>query len=211
VTDNASGPLRQMKEFWPVTLALMLIGMAGFRSGFLSGAWSRRSYRIAALLGIGIGLTAFSMLALITILSGYAVTQVSTGFALYSEPFGPLMALGYAALIILLMNPGGWLTTRFAAVGRAAFTNYLASSIIGVLVFVGPLHLYGRVSRAEAWLLVPVTWLLMLGWSKPWLDRFRYGPFEWLWRSLAQARLQPMRILPTRPLPETESAAQRLG
>ena len=36
-------------------------------------------------------------------------------------------------------------------------------------------------------------WALMLLWSKPWLDRFRYGPFEWLWRSLARMRLEPMR------------------
>ena len=33
----------------------------------------------------------------------------------------------------------------------------------------------------------------LLFWSKPWLDRFRYGPFEWLWRSLARGKLQPMR------------------
>jgi uncharacterized protein len=33
----------------------------------------------------------------------------------------------------------------------------------------------------------------MLAWSKPWLDRFAYGPFEWLWRSLARRKLQPMR------------------
>jgi uncharacterized protein len=33
----------------------------------------------------------------------------------------------------------------------------------------------------------------MLLWSRPWLDRFRYGPFEWLWRSLARHRIEPMR------------------
>jgi uncharacterized protein len=36
-------------------------------------------------------------------------------------------------------------------------------------------------------------WLLMLAWSKPWLDRFAYGPLEWLWRSLARWRVQPFR------------------
>jgi len=35
--------------------------------------------------------------------------------------------------------------------------------------------------------------MLMLAWSKPWLDRFNYGPFEWLWRSLSRGSLQPMR------------------
>jgi len=36
-------------------------------------------------------------------------------------------------------------------------------------------------------------------WSKPWLDRYRYGPFEWLWRSLARASFQPMRKAPEAP------------
>jgi uncharacterized protein len=53
--------------------------------------------------------------------------------------------------------------------------------------------LFGRLSRIELWLVVAAMWGLMLLWSKPWLDRFHYGPFEWLWRSLARAAPQPMR------------------
>ena len=55
------------------------------------------------------------------------------------------------------------------------------------------LGLYGSMSRATLWLVVIAMWGLMLLWSKPWLERFRYGPFEWLWRSLARFELQPMR------------------
>ena len=55
------------------------------------------------------------------------------------------------------------------------------------------LALFGTLSRFEAWLLVPLFWAIMLLWSKPWLDRFQYGPFEWLWRSLSRGSLQPMR------------------
>jgi len=58
------------------------------------------------------------------------------------------------------------------------------------------LGLYGSVSRAQAWLLVPVVWSIMLLWSKPWLERFNYGPFEWAWRSLSRGKLQPMRKRP---------------
>jgi uncharacterized protein len=47
---------------------------------------------------------------------------------------------------------------------------------------------FGTMSRAELWLVVLPMWALMLLWSKPWLDHFRYGPFEWLWRSLARGR-----------------------
>jgi uncharacterized protein len=79
------------------------------------------------------------------------------------------------------------------AVGRAAFSNYLVTSLVCTAIFYGwGLGLYGDVSRAEAWLVVPGVWALMLFWSKPWLERYRYGPLEWLWRSLARGRPQPM-------------------
>jgi uncharacterized protein len=57
------------------------------------------------------------------------------------------------------------------------------------------LGLYGSVGRAPLWLFVLAAWGVMLLWSKPWLDRFRYGPLEWLWRTLARGHLQPMRIV----------------
>jgi uncharacterized protein len=181
----------------------MLLGMAGFRSGFLTGQWSDRPYRRVAALGIGIGAAAFGVLATITWRSGFRLPEVVAGYFAFSGPFRPVMALGYAALIILLFRRPSALRDRLAAVGRAAFTNYLGASIIGAVIFIG-LGLYGQLSRAEAWLLVPVVWLIMLAWSKPWLDRFAYGPFEWLWRSLARWDLQPMR----RRLPATALAAE---
>ena len=102
--------------------------------------------------------------------------------------------MGYAALAVLLVRPGGWLTERIAAVGRAAFTNYLGTSILVGAIFYGwGLGLFGSVSRAAIYLVAPLVWLIMLAWSKPWLDRYRYGPLEWLWRSLARWELQPMR------------------
>ncbi|MFL6750698.1 MAG: DUF418 domain-containing protein, partial [Sphingomicrobium sp.] len=55
------------------------------------------------------------------------------------------------------------------------------------------LGLYGSLSRWQAWLLVPIVWLMMLAWSKPWLEHFHYGPVEWAWRSLSRGTLQPMR------------------
>ena len=78
--------------------------------------------------------------------------------------------------------------------GRAAFTNYLGTSILMTFVFYGwGLSFYDSLSRAQAWLFAPLVWLVMMAWSKPWLDRFNYGPFEWAWRSLSRGRAQPMR------------------
>jgi uncharacterized protein len=189
--------------FLPETLGLMLIGMAGYRSGFLTGQWPRRRQARIAAGGIAIGL-------LFSVTTGLALIRLDFPLWLLigaNYGFGLLphlaMALGFASLIMLAMRPGGWLTTRIAAAGRAAFSNYLGTSIVASLIFYGDgLALFGRLSRFEAWLVAPIMWLLMLAWSKPWLDRFHYGPFEWLWRSLARLELQPMRKPPRlAPLP----------
>jgi uncharacterized protein len=74
-----------------------------------------------------------------------------------------------------------------------ALSNYLLASILGNLIFTGVgLGLYASLSRPQVWLIVFAIWALQLAWSKPWLERFRYGPFEWLWRSLARWQRQPM-------------------
>ena len=179
---------------WIETLSLMLLGMAGYKSGFLTGEWSERRYRRVAATGIGIGLAGYSLFAAWSWLHDFAPPYAMGAYGGYSPLLRPLMACGYAALAILLARPGGWLVQRFAAVGRTAFSNYLGCTIVGVLVFYGFAGgLYSEVSRSQAWLLVPITWLLMLAWSKPWLDQFNYGPLEWAWRSLARMKLQPMR------------------
>ena len=118
-------------------------------------------------------------------------------FIVAETPFITFMAVGYAAAIILLTRAVGPLAQRIAAAGRCAFTNYLGTSLIATGVFYGwGLGLYGSLSRWQAWLLVPVVWSIMLLWSKPWLEHFQYGPFEWAWRSLARGKPQPFRKRP---------------
>ena len=100
--------------------------------------------------------------------------------------------LGYAALGMLLIRPDGRLTAHVAAAGRAALSNYLATTLVMVTLFYG-FGLFARLSRAELYVLAPPAWLAMLLWSKPWLERYRHGPAEWFWRSLARGSAQPMR------------------
>ena len=114
-------------------------------------------------------------------------------FFVVTNPFRLAMMAGYAALIILLSRRGGWLVQRIAAAGRAAFTNYLGASLIATTIFYGyGFGLFGTLSRLEAWLLAPALWVVMLLWSRPGLERFNSGPFEWLWRSLARRQVQPI-------------------
>ena len=180
--------------FIPETVGLMMFGMAGYKSGFLTGQWSDRGYRSFALATVPPGLAAFAILVWSDISSHLYVISMFGGFIVAVVPFRIAMAAGYAALIILATRRHGWLAQRIAATGRAAFSNYLGTSLLAAFVFYGwGLGLYGHVSRAQAWLLVPLVWLVMLAWSKPWLDHFNYGPLEWLWRTLSRGQLQPMR------------------
>jgi uncharacterized protein len=194
------GPYYALKRSFPETLALMLLGMAAFRSGFLGGAWSNARYRRIAIWGIALGGAGCAMLAWAEWSSNFYAPLLLLSFNVFGIPFQLLMALGYAARIVLLTRRAGWLRDRVAAVGRAAFTNYLLSNIVGTLIFYGGgLALFGALDRVHVWLFVPCFWIAMLAWSKPWLDHFVYGPFEWLWRSLSRWKLQPMRK--SRPAP----------
>jgi uncharacterized protein len=187
-------PFTTLPALLPETLALMLIGMAAFRSGYFTGGWSDARYRRIAAWTIPIGAVAFAALVAANIASHFYLPLLFLNFLAIGAPFRVMMALGYAALVILIFRNPSAIRARVAAVGRAAFTNYLGTSILAVLIFNGDgLGLFGSLSRFEAWLFVPLFWAAMLLWSKPWLDRFQYGPFEWLWRSLSRGRLQPMR------------------
>ena len=81
-----------------------------------------------------------------------------------------------------------------AAVGRTAFSNYLLQTVVAVVLFFGVgFGLYGRVNPVLGALIAVVTFAAQSAASVWWLSRFRYGPAEWIWRSLSYARLQPLR------------------
>jgi uncharacterized protein len=194
VRDQAFGPLKGLALFGWETLAYFLLGMAGLRSGFLTGGWSPERYRRTALIGFAVAIPAYSGLAWLLARDGFSVPMLFGLSMAATVPFRPLMVVAIASLIILATRRGGALVDRIAAAGRAAFTNYLGTSLVMTTLFYGyGAGLFGRLGRAELWLVVLAMWVVMLLWSKPWLDRFRYGPLEWLWRSLARGSLQPIR------------------
>ena len=198
--DEAAAPLQLLGAFGFETLAYMLFGMAALRSGLLRGEWPRAAYRRWALIGFGVAVPAYAALAAYIIDQRFGLFAVLLGSLALPTIVRPAMIIGWACLILLLMRPGGALTSRIAAAGRMAFTNYLATSLICTTLFYGyGLSWFGHLARAQLYLVVPAIWALILLWSRPWLARFRYGPLEWLWRSLARRRLQPMRIVANAP------------
>lgn len=194
LTKHTFEPLIFSIMFGPETLAYMLFGMAALKSGYLTGQWSDGEYRRAAIRGYAISIPFYILLLWLIFRSSFSPLALFTYAMAATVLLRPFMIAALAALIILVTRQSGWLTQRIAAAGRAAFTNYLGTSIIMTGVFYGwGLGLFGELSRAQLWLVVIAMWVVMLTWSKPWLERFHYGPLEWLWRTLARGELQPMR------------------
>jgi uncharacterized protein len=75
-----------------------------------------------------------------------------------------------------------------------ALSNYLGTSLLMAALFQGwGAGWFARYDRLQLLAFVVLGWAAMLAWSKPWLARFRHGPFEWLWRSLTYGRPAAMR------------------
>jgi len=177
------------------SLPLMLIGMGLYRLGFFNGGidpgrmrfWGWIGFLGGSLLHLLIGLWVQSI--------GFTYYGTLAAFVGVSPLPRLMMVLGIMALLAVY-EPGwkGWLAQRFAAAGRAAFTNYLGTSILMLLVFHGwALGLFGELNRPQLYLVALSAWIVMLAWSKPWLQRYRYGPLEWLWRCLTYGRMFPLK------------------
>lgn len=181
----------------PSALASMLLGVALWRSGLLAGEWSAgRALRLAGTCAI-VSVPVLLALAAWDILSGFDAIVTAANAIVISAPFDIVLGVGYAALAMAVFGgalKGHRVTGMFAAAGRLALTNYLATSLIFAAIFAGwGLGLFGEVSRIPALLIGLVPIAAMLLWSKPWLSRFRQGPAEWLWRSLSSFRRLPLR------------------
>lgn len=195
-TETAGEPVQGLIMMLWESMGLMLAGMALFKSRMLTGEWPAARYRTWAIVCFLVAAPPLAGLAVYQWNAGFDGVAVFGGTAALSMPFDIVMTFGWAALILWLIRVAASdaVRARLAAAGRMAFTNYLTTSIAMTTIFYGyGLGLFGSVGRAALYLFCFGMWAAMLLWSKPWLDRFHYGPFEWLWRSLSRAKLQPMR------------------
>jgi uncharacterized protein len=106
-----------------------------------------------------------------------------------------LLACGYAATIVWATNRARArkLLAWAAPIGRMAFTNYLLQSVIFGWVFYGyGLGLFGKLGVAAALAVGIGVYILQVVLSAYWLQRFLYGPVEWLWRSAMYGKRQPL-------------------
>jgi uncharacterized protein len=193
---RAGGLLFEWRVF--KVLAMFLVGLwLGRHQVFRQLEAYRPLLRRVAVWGLAWGLAASLPNAYLDHNKEYYQGQAAgLSFAvLYALGVAPL-ALGYAATFALAwQRPGAQRILRqLAPMGRMALTCYLSQSIIGTLLFTGlGLGWVGKVGPTLLWPLAAGILLVQLLACRWWLQYFRFGPAEWLWRSLTYGEAQPMR------------------
>ncbi|MBC2838158.1 DUF418 domain-containing protein [Robiginitalea sp. SC105] len=190
-------------------IPLMLLGMALFQLGFFTNEWKKRQYKKMAIIGYLLGIP-------LVIYDWYFVLEVqnqeTARMTMYENQAFDLsllvyhlqriaLALAHVALIILIYQKGwfGSLFKRLEAVGQMALTNYLMQSIFLAGIFFGfGLGLFNELSYYQLYFVVIIIWVLQLWYSPIWLRHFRFGPFEWLWRSLTYWKKQKIKRVSAR-------------
>lgn len=183
-------------SLWDI-LQFMFIGMAFYKMGILTGNAKTKFYALLCVIGLGVGI-------LIAYLRTQYITSLNYHWFEYARqiPFEwqnidrTFRSLGFFGLIMLLYKSGlfKWLFALMRPTGQMAFSNYLGQSLICAVIFYGiGFGLYGKVQRYEAYLIMAGIWIFQIVFSNIWLKYFRFGPFEWAWRSLTYWKNQPMK------------------
>jgi len=170
---------------------LMLLGIVLFKSGFLSAKKSYKMYLLSMLACFGIGFTLIIAGMNNCFNDGWSL-EYSRFFGLQYNYIGSIfVSLGYISVIMLIVKSGvfsRW--SIFGSVGQMAFTNYLLQTIICTTIFYGyGFAKFGTYTRLNQIILVFLIWIFQLVFSVIWLKYFKYGPFEWLWRSLSYKKM----------------------
>jgi len=185
-------------------LAVFLIGfVVGRRRIFENVEAHHESFRRVRAWGLGIGIPlsiAYASMAWVAVPAEAweAMPWLAVVFEFVLVGSMIFLTAGYIATATLLVHDHVRWKRRlsiFAPVGRMALTNYIAQSVVCVLIFYGiGLGLMAQVGPTVALLISLAIFGVQIAWSHWWLVRFRFGPLEWLWRVATYGKLQPMRV-----------------
>ena len=179
-------------------LLFMFLGMAFFKIGILQGEAKTKVYVWMAVIGLGIGLPLSYLFVVNDVNHNFNWFEIikTKKFEFYElQRF--VHSIGIFGLIMLMYKSGWfkWLFALMRPVGQMAFTNYLMQSLICGFFFYGiGLGFFGKLQIYELYYVVAAVWIIEIIWSHIWLKYFRFGPLEWLWRSLTYWRKQPMKM-----------------
>ena len=184
--------------FWLVfdMIPFMLLGMGLLRLGVLGATLPLRTYILMAVGGYGIGIPLGLHELGLMIGSNFAPLGFAEANRTY-ELSRLAMVVGHLGVVLVFIHSGAlrFLQRALAATGQMALSNYIAQTIICTILFYGfGLGLFGAFERYQLYFVVAAIWAAELVWSPIWLATFRFGPLEWLWRSLTYWRWQPMKL-----------------
>ena len=164
-------------------ITLMVVGILLYKLNIVQGTKGLNFYKNLMFYGFAMGLP-FSIYSIyLPISSEYSAAIAITSRFWQSLSVIP-MVLGYVGLLTIMnIKLRESISTRLRACGKMAFTNYITQTLFGVFVL-GGLFEIGNFSRSQLVLYIVIVWGLQIYWSKPILDKWRYGPLEWLWRKL---------------------------
>ncbi len=183
-------------------LGAILIGMGLFKFGFLTAEKSYATYIWTAALGFLVAAPLYVIGIWKAYTSAFSVLAFDKWICLPYFLNREAGGLAVLSMILLVIKSGVFRTfqSMLAAVGRTALSNYLLTSILCQFLFRwGPWKLYGKLEYYQYNYVVLVVWVINLIGSTLWLRAFRFGPMEWVWRSLTYLKLQPVRINPSVP------------
>lgn len=164
-------------------ITLMVVGILLYRLNIVQGTRSLAFYKKLMLYGFCIGLP-FSIYSIFLRISAEYSPSIAITSSFWLTVSVVPMVLGYVGLLTMMnIKLKKSISTRLRACGKMAFTNYITQTLLGVFVLGGWFGI-GTFSRSQLFLYVIIIWGLQIFWSKPILDKWRYGPLEWLWRKL---------------------------
>jgi uncharacterized protein len=180
--------------FWHC-LGLMMVGMSLFKWNILSASKSVRFYIVTMVLSTLIGFPLIAIGVWFKQKHGWdpALTRFLDGN--WNLVGGVFVAFAWISLVMLVCKLGVLTFARkaLAATGQMALTNYLGQTIICTFIFYGHgLGWFGQLERFELLYVVISIWAFQIVFSMLWLSKFRFGPFEWLWRSATYLKWQPI-------------------
>lgn len=173
-----------LEEGWRI-LAWMLAGMAAFKTGLLTAAWSARRYASVGLLGAGIGIPVAVAGVVFNQTTGWEMETAFYLGALFNHIAAPFITLAWVCALLIVLKSGhaAGVLSRFRAIGRTALSSYILTSLLCTTVFYGHgLGWFGQADRIDQLMVMFAVWAVLLIVAPAWLARFNMGPLEWLWR-----------------------------
>ena len=173
----------------------MLLGMALLKSDVFTGRKTRRQYARQAVIGLagGLPLVAWGLYQFQAV--DWRLPDSLFRIPLWNYWGSVLVALGYIGVLLTIWKAGviRGVALRLASVGRTAFSCYILETLICTTIFYGHgLGLFGSVDRLQQLIITVAVWIVLLILAPMWLRRCRYGPLEWLWRTLTYGHVVPI-------------------